>query len=386
MEFFKNTTSGGVVIYGRNTFESLSKPLPNRINILVSTTIPNVIDVKGITQDTKQNNLSDFHVVKSLKEALLKAKEYSKRTTFVIGGKSLIEEAVKLPECERIYWNVFSGNYESDIKLSPVGLGLIKSESEYWIFEFKLVNSKTQSSDTETLSYSQYNRIVKTDESQYMDLIKEILATGERRDNRTGTHTLSLFGKHTLEFNLQDGFPLFTSKYVSFDSVVKELLWMLKGQTDSKILEDQKVNIWKGNTSKEFIKKCGLDLPEGEIGKGYGHQWRNFGGTHPFIDSTYVLKRRCGCGWNGLVTLGNGSSKVYEDTKVYVSTKCKYENVRCEIYPNEGRASCSCELLKPKFSPAFESAMINTSSTTHYPQNHTKPTSRYGESISHLFI
>jgi thymidylate synthase len=118
----------------------------------------------------------------------------------------------------------------------------------------------------------------------YLNLLQDILDNGTLRENeRTGVGTKSVFGR-TLRFDLSEGFPLLTTKKMFFRGVIEELLWFLRGDTDSTLLEEKKVNIWKFNTSREFLDQRGLnDYPIGEIGVGYGWQWRNWGGTYlPF--------------------------------------------------------------------------------------------------------
>jgi thymidylate synthase len=118
------------------------------------------------------------------------------------------------------------------------------------------------------------------DEHGYLNLLQQILEEGVPCQDRTGVGTLSLFGTR-LSFNLQNGFPLLTTKKMFWKGVVEELLWFIRGETDSKKLEAKGVNIWKGNTSKEFLDKRKLPYSEGEIGPMYGAQWRNWGGTYP---------------------------------------------------------------------------------------------------------
>lgn len=114
----------------------------------------------------------------------------------------------------------------------------------------------------------------------YLDLLDDILTNGENKENRTGIGTRMVFGR-MLRFNLSDGFPLVTTRKIPFRLVFEETMFFLRGETDTKILEEKNVNIWKGNTTREFLDSRNLDyLPEGDMGKGYGAQWRNFGGTN----------------------------------------------------------------------------------------------------------
>lgn len=123
-------------------------------------------------------------------------------------------------------------------------------------------------------------------EKGYLELCAEILKDGHVRTDRTGTGTIGLFGK-TISYDLREGFPLFTTKKMFFSGIVKELLFFISGETNTKILEEQGVNIWKGNTSREYLDSKGLDYPEGEMGPGYGYQWRHWGGDQ----ITSLIKR-----------------------------------------------------------------------------------------------
>lgn len=119
-----------------------------------------------------------------------------------------------------------------------------------------------------------------TFDAEYHNLLQKVLSTGEERIDRTGVGTIGMFGQGMMSFDLENGtIPLLTTKRVYWKGVVEELLWFMRGQTNSKILERRGVNIWKDNTTEEFQRKCGLSyLDEGEIGEGYGFQWRNWNG------------------------------------------------------------------------------------------------------------
>lgn len=131
-------------------------------------------------------------------------------------------------------------------------------------------------------------------EQQYLDLLDKILKRGEEREGRNGK-TLSLFGER-LEFDLQAGFPLLTTKRVFWRGVVEELLWFLRGSTDATELQKKNVHIWDGNTSREYLDAMGLEhYEEGQLGPGYGFQWRCFGGDYPLFENgidqiKYVLR------------------------------------------------------------------------------------------------
>jgi len=113
----------------------------------------------------------------------------------------------------------------------------------------------------------------------FTNLLKDILENGIDKPDRTGVGVRSVWGR-SLRWNLAEGFPMVTTRKVSFRIAFEETMFFLRGERDTKKLEEKKINIWKGNTSREFLDNRGLHhLEEGDMGYGYSHQWRNFGGV-----------------------------------------------------------------------------------------------------------
>ena len=118
---------------------------------------------------------------------------------------------------------------------------------------------------------------------QYHDLLQDILDNGVDRGDRTGTGTRGVFGRQ-MRFDLSEGFPLVTTKKLHVRSIIVELLWFLRGETNVKWLQERGVSIWNEWASAEQCAKFGR--PEGDLGPVYGHQWRRFGATKK-PDGTY---------------------------------------------------------------------------------------------------
>uniref|UniRef100_A0A7N5KBZ0 Thymidylate synthase n=1 Tax=Ailuropoda melanoleuca TaxID=9646 RepID=A0A7N5KBZ0_AILME len=126
-------------------------------------------------------------------------------------------------------------------------------------------------------------------ELQYLGQIEHILRCGVRKDDRTGTGTLSVFGLQA-RYSLRDEFPLLTTKRVFWKGVLEELLWFIKGSTNAKELSSKGVKIWDANGSRDFLDSLGFcSREEGDLGPVYGFQWRHFGAEYKDMDSDLPL-------------------------------------------------------------------------------------------------
>lgn len=142
---------------------------------------------------------------------------------------------------------------------------------------------------------------------QYKELLERVLAEGKKKEDRTGTGTISVFG-YQMRFRLDDGFPLLTTKKVFLKGIIHELLWFIKGETNIKYLVDNGVKIWNewpyeifkksdafnGESLEEFVEKVRTDdefaRVHGNLGPVYGKQWRNFCGVDQLSELISQIK------------------------------------------------------------------------------------------------
>jgi thymidylate synthase len=196
---------------------------------------------------------------------------------------------------------------------------------------------------------------------QYLDLLKLIKETGIKKEDRTGTGTISIFG-HQMRFNLQDGFPLMTTKKVNLDSIIHELLWFIRGDTNIRYLVQNGVNIWNdwpfqswlnetgqadkyATHSKEWkemmktfvetvIADEGFASQYGDLGPVYGKQWRDFEGVDQLeqviegIKNSPDSRRLIVSAWNP------------KDIPVMIKSGLPPCHTLFQFYVSNGRLSC----------------------------------------------
>jgi dihydrofolate reductase/thymidylate synthase len=269
---FKNITYGNTVVMGYNTWSSLpKKPLPGRTNIVLTTK-----KVSEKFKDTIFITLSQFKSSCPMN---------SNEKYFLIGGgeiyKLFLQDEYLKPKKMILTHIEPEISTESDTFLDP---GLIK---DYKITGYSELFSGLN------LKYRYIYYSLSGDFNQeytYLRFLTEIREEGISRDDRTGTGTLSLFGNQ-MKFDISNSSPLLTTKRINFTSVLEELLWMCRGDTNSKILNEKGIKIWDGNTSREFLDSQGLfHYPEGVLGPQYGFLWRHFGAKY---DSSFSDTSKC---------------------------------------------------------------------------------------------
>ena len=146
-------------------------------------------------------------------------------------------------------------------------------------------------------------------DEQYQSLLKDILENGVKKEDRTGTGTISVFGRQ-IRHNMQDGFPLLTTKKMAIKSIMTELKWFLKGDTNIKYLVDNGCNIWNGDAYKSYVNSNEVMWPMsqemfidmiktdneftkkwGELGPIYGKQWTDWSGIDQILNLVNSLKK-----------------------------------------------------------------------------------------------
>ena len=274
MNFFKNTTSNvlnkkkiNAVVCGRTTWESIPpkfRPLPNRLNIVLSSSMPEEENV------TVCRNLDEVHdyIYQNRKKI---------ESTYVIGGSSVYKQFLDNDLVSDVYFTEIDKDYQCDVFMPELDND-----------KFKLISSKEEAENDVNMKFNHYEYQNK-EEQNYLDLMKEIIDNGVPSGDRTGTGTNSLFGR-MLKYDIRDGkLPLLTSKRTFIRGIIEEMLFFVSGSTDTTRLEEKGVNIWKGNTTREFLDNRGLNhLPVGDLGAGYSFQWKYFGAKYIDCKTDYT--------------------------------------------------------------------------------------------------
>lgn len=256
LRYFKSRTMGHSIVMGRRTYQSIGNTLFGRNNIV-------------ITSKPWNDSTITFWDSPRLFEG------------FIIGGADVYNAYWNnFKKCIRyVYLTLVNGQFQTDAKIDFI--------NELLQFNNVIV-SKTSDYTIYCITINNNN-----DEKEYLSLAKKIIQTGAKRLGRNGT-TFSLAG-NSLRFNLSNGlFPILTTKFVPLRLVFEELMFFLRGQTNSKILEDKGVNIWKPNSTREFLDSIGKNqYSEGELGPMYGFNWKYAGANYPDTENGFNQIKYC---------------------------------------------------------------------------------------------
>ena len=237
---FRNITRNSNLIVGRKTCNSL--PLLKDRNIICMSR-NNHVNQSWVNDVTVVHNIADT---------------YDDDRYFVAGGSDI--------------YKLFLDN-----RKPPIHMSVIKNDipcdrffDRSWLDGY-VIQKKEEHDD---FSYIYLEWCGENTEHQYLNLLNRILDTGSIRDTRNGS-VISIFNGN-MTFDLRDGFPLLTTKKMFIRGIIEELLFFMRGDTDTTILSQRNVTIWEGNTTNEFIGNLGLPYADKVMGPMYGYQWRQF--------------------------------------------------------------------------------------------------------------
>ena len=248
LKLFRKKTMDNILIMGRKTVDNLPKLNNREIWVLSRSFVRTANDVN--------NNNPIF--VKNINEVISLSDDETERKCYVAGGAEIYSQFLKKGLISRIHLSLMNETYDCDTHLEIIpNEWVIEKEEKYNEFtHYELVPSKSG-------------------EYHYLNSLRDVFENGKERKGRNGI-TLSKFTKH-LSFNLQKGFPLLTTKRMFSRGIIEELLFFLKGETDSNQLLKKNVKIWDENTNREFLDNNGFpERKQGIMGPMYGYQWRHF--------------------------------------------------------------------------------------------------------------
>ena len=310
MRYFQSITLNNVVVMGKTTYFSIPnnyRPLRNRLNLVLTNDEELLKNDHGekdliffnndIYRSNKKDNtifsqIDDYEEKIQLLTLSLLVKDnpvYKNKEIFIIGGEKIYN----------MYYNLFKKVQYFDLQLNSIYLTYIYKDYKCDTFfpkldeSFRLENYSDKKYNEKEKVYYRFLKYEKSFEKEnyekkYLDIAKQILEEGNYRLDRTETGIYSKFGTQ-MRFNISDRIPILTTKRVPFKTCVHELLWFLNGDTNNKNLQDKKVHIWDGNSSKDFLNKIGLDhLEENDCGACYGFQWRHFGAEYKDCNTDYT--------------------------------------------------------------------------------------------------
>jgi len=260
--------SDNILIAGRKTWESMGcKSFVGTKTYVISSQWESLAQTNSNPQIKFFPNFFAAYIAAS-------ASTFSDSDIWVIGGLQIYNEALRHWACGQVYWTKVHGHFKSDVQID------MNKYSINW------TNSQTCTDiDKNTgLKYQLEFRLgtsIPNAEAQYLATLYDVITTGEKRQTRNAI-TYSKF-THTISADLSQGFPLLTTKKMFWKGIVEELLFFIRGETDTTKLSALGIKIWEPNTTREFLDSVGLDYPVGHMGPMYGYQWRHWGKPYTVV-------------------------------------------------------------------------------------------------------
>nr|Q27713.1 RecName: Full=Bifunctional dihydrofolate reductase-thymidylate synthase; Short=DHFR-TS; Includes: RecName: Full=Dihydrofolate reductase; Includes: RecName: Full=Thymidylate synthase [Plasmodium berghei ANKA]AAB60237.1 dihydrofolate reductase thymidylate synthase [Plasmodium berghei] len=391
-----------IVVMGKKSWESIPKkfkPLQNRINIILSRTLKKE-DI--VNENNNENN--NVIIIKSVDDLfpILKCTKYYK--CFIIGGSSVYKEFLDRNLIKKIYFTRINNSYNCDVLFPEINENLFKitsisdvyysnnttldfiiysktkeinpneevpnntflgvcdeqnkafdDEDDYTYFSFNKNKENIKKNSEHAHNFKIYNSIKYKNhpEYQYLNIIYDIIMHGNKQDDRTGVGVLSKFG-YMMKFNLNEYFPLLTTKKLFIRGIIEELLWFIRGETNGNTLLEKNVRIWEANGTREFLDNRKLFHREvNDLGPIYGFQWRHFGAEYTDMHDNYKDK--------GVDQLKNIINLIKNDPTCRRIILCAWNvknldqmalppcHILCQFYVFDGKLSCimyqrSCDL------------------------------------------
>ena len=280
LKHFAEITKDSIVVMGRKTYESIpesKRPLKNRFNLVVTNTPEKYENIPDQLHYLSLADLDDIIIAQQDKRFC------------IIGGAELYVQYLGI--ADKIHTTQIDKRYDGDVFFPTYNFNQYEitrySDNHYSVKEqcyYRFIEY--------THTFQPHNEYV------YLNLLSDIMHNGNTRPDRTNIGTKSVFSRQ-IRFDISHSVPFLTTKSLAYKAVIKELLFFLKGQTDSKILEKDGVNIWRDNTTREFLDNRGLThYREGDMGPMYGFQWFHFGADYHTCDTDYTNK-----GYNQMANL-----------------------------------------------------------------------------------
>jgi dihydrofolate reductase/thymidylate synthase len=263
--------SENILIMGRKTWDAMErKPLPGRLSWVITSQHE---ELTKSNIDPKIKFFGDFHSACTGAAAA----NLTDSDIWIVGGFNIYDQALKHWACNKVYWTQIKGIFDSDVSIN------MSDYSIEWTNSITRTDINKKDGKSYELIFYQGHAKPQLEQS-YLGTMFDIFTNGEKRKTRNGI-TYSLFNK-TLSWDLANGFPLLTTKKMFWKGIVEELLFFIRGDTNSSKLSEVGVKIWELNTTREFLDSNGFkNYSVGEMGPMYGYQWRFFNKPYPSSNS-----------------------------------------------------------------------------------------------------